>query len=127
MRLARTVILVDRELESATQTIANILEAVDLRVEELAGALPTSLFCCAFPYTTAESFRQQGNDPKARFTWYAHGLVRGHSNSVLFPVLTPCNSTTIGTIQNEPQMTPNTGKPMILGLMTLSWRLMRQR
>jgi ABC-type molybdate transport system ATPase subunit len=43
MRLARTVILVDRELESATQTIANILEAVDLRVEELAGALQSSL------------------------------------------------------------------------------------
>ncbi|KIK36265.1 hypothetical protein CY34DRAFT_16507 [Suillus luteus UH-Slu-Lm8-n1] len=43
MRLARTVILVDRELECATQTIANILEAVDLRVEGLAGALPSSL------------------------------------------------------------------------------------
>lgn len=57
MKLAKTVILVDRELECATQTIANILEAVDLRVEQL-----------------AESFRQQGNDPKARFTWYAHGL-----------------------------------------------------
>ncbi|KAG1762172.1 hypothetical protein EDD22DRAFT_778740, partial [Suillus occidentalis] len=43
MRLARTVILVDRELECATQTIANILEAVDLRVEGLAGAFPSSL------------------------------------------------------------------------------------
>ncbi|KAG2142766.1 uncharacterized protein EDB93DRAFT_1088797 [Suillus bovinus] len=40
MRLASTVILVDRELECATQTIANILEAVGLRVEQLAGALP---------------------------------------------------------------------------------------
>ncbi|KAG1840307.1 hypothetical protein C8R48DRAFT_740643, partial [Suillus tomentosus] len=57
MKLARTVILVDREFECATQTIANILEAVDLRVEQL-----------------AESFRQQGTDAKARFTWYAHGL-----------------------------------------------------
>jgi hypothetical protein len=45
MKLASTVTLVGRELESATQTIANILEAVDLRVEELAGALPSSLLC----------------------------------------------------------------------------------
>ncbi|KAG1788873.1 uncharacterized protein HD556DRAFT_1311787 [Suillus plorans] len=57
MKLARTVILVDREFECATQTISNILEVVDLRVEQL-----------------AESFRQQGTDAKARFTWYAHGL-----------------------------------------------------
>ncbi|KAG1789590.1 uncharacterized protein HD556DRAFT_1446814 [Suillus plorans] len=57
MKLAKTVILVDREFECATQTISNILEAVDLRVEQL-----------------AESFRQQGTDAKARFTWYAHGL-----------------------------------------------------
>ncbi|KAG1792242.1 hypothetical protein EV424DRAFT_1609382 [Suillus variegatus] len=57
MKLARTVILVDREFECATQTISNILEAVDLRVEQ-----------------PAESFRQQGTDAKARFTWYAHGL-----------------------------------------------------
>ncbi|KAG1897694.1 uncharacterized protein F5891DRAFT_514315 [Suillus fuscotomentosus] len=42
MKLARTVILVDRELECETQTIANILEAVDLRVEQLAGMLPDS-------------------------------------------------------------------------------------
>ncbi|KAG1736414.1 uncharacterized protein EDB91DRAFT_1250037 [Suillus paluster] len=57
MRLASTVILVERELESATQTIENILGGVTLRVEQL-----------------AESFRQLGNDPKVRFTWYAHGL-----------------------------------------------------
>ncbi|KAG1890672.1 uncharacterized protein F5891DRAFT_1070787, partial [Suillus fuscotomentosus] len=57
MKLARTVILVDREFECATQTISDILEAVDLRVEQL-----------------AESFRQQGTDAKARFTWYAHSL-----------------------------------------------------
>lgn len=57
MKLASTVTLVERELESATQTIENILEGVSLRVEQL-----------------AESFRQQGNDPNARFTWYAHGL-----------------------------------------------------
>ncbi|KAG1784885.1 uncharacterized protein HD556DRAFT_1461166 [Suillus plorans] len=57
MKLARTVILVDREFECATQMISNILEVVDLRVEQL-----------------AESFRQQGTDAKARFTWYAHGL-----------------------------------------------------
>ncbi|KAG2142763.1 uncharacterized protein EDB93DRAFT_603411 [Suillus bovinus] len=59
MKLASTVILVERELESATQTMENILEGVSLRVDSL-----------------AESFRQQGNDPKARFTWYAHGLSR---------------------------------------------------
>ncbi|KAG2091983.1 uncharacterized protein F5147DRAFT_779833 [Suillus discolor] len=69
MKLARTVILVDRELECETQTIANILEAVDLRVEELA----------------AESFRHQGTDPKARFTWYAQGLY----NFWYSPELTP--------------------------------------
>jgi hypothetical protein len=57
MKLASTVILVERELESATQTLENILEGVSLRVDQL-----------------AESFRQQGNDPKARFMWYAHGL-----------------------------------------------------
>lgn len=57
MELASTVILVERELESATQTIFNILEGVSLRVNQL-----------------AESFRQQGSDPKVRFTWYAHGL-----------------------------------------------------
>lgn len=57
MKLASTVTLVERELESATQTIENILEGVSLRVGQL-----------------AESFRQQGNDPKARFMWYAHGL-----------------------------------------------------
>ncbi|KIK36263.1 hypothetical protein CY34DRAFT_16505 [Suillus luteus UH-Slu-Lm8-n1] len=57
MKLASSVILVERELESATQTIENILEGVFLRVEQL-----------------EESFRQQGNDPKVRFTWYAHGL-----------------------------------------------------
>ncbi|KAG1738408.1 uncharacterized protein EDB91DRAFT_1138627 [Suillus paluster] len=39
MRLANTVILVERELESATQTIENILQGVSLRVEQLAGAL----------------------------------------------------------------------------------------
>ncbi|KAG1743666.1 uncharacterized protein EDB91DRAFT_1274269 [Suillus paluster] len=51
MKLASTVILAERELESATQMIENILEGVSLRVEQL-----------------AESFRQQGNDPKVRFT-----------------------------------------------------------
>ncbi|KAG1736403.1 uncharacterized protein EDB91DRAFT_1142299 [Suillus paluster] len=43
MRLASTVILVERELESATQTIENILEGVTLRVEQLAGALPSCI------------------------------------------------------------------------------------
>lgn len=57
MKLASTVTLVERELESATLTIENILEGVSLRVGQL-----------------AESFRQQGNDPTARFAWYAHGL-----------------------------------------------------
>ncbi|KAG1762167.1 hypothetical protein EDD22DRAFT_592398 [Suillus occidentalis] len=38
MKLASTVILVERELESATQTILNILEGVFLRVEQLEGA-----------------------------------------------------------------------------------------
>ncbi|KAG1807291.1 uncharacterized protein BJ212DRAFT_1387507 [Suillus subaureus] len=57
MKLASTVTLVERELESATQTLGNILEGVSLRVDQL-----------------AESFRQQGNYPKARFAWYAHGL-----------------------------------------------------
>ncbi|KAG1807600.1 hypothetical protein EV424DRAFT_1576209 [Suillus variegatus] len=37
MKLASTVILVEREFESATQTIENILGGVSLRVEELAG------------------------------------------------------------------------------------------
>ncbi|KAG1736406.1 uncharacterized protein EDB91DRAFT_504650 [Suillus paluster] len=40
MKLASTVILAERELESATQTIENILEGVSLRVEQLAGTLP---------------------------------------------------------------------------------------
>ncbi|KAG1736416.1 uncharacterized protein EDB91DRAFT_1292002 [Suillus paluster] len=53
MKLACTVILAERELESTTQTIENILEGVSLHVEQL-----------------AESFRQQGNDPKVRFTWF---------------------------------------------------------
>ncbi|KAG2340096.1 hypothetical protein BDR05DRAFT_562246 [Suillus weaverae] len=57
MKLASTVILVERELVSATQTIWNILGGVNLRMEQL-----------------AESFRQQGIDPKMRFKWYAHGL-----------------------------------------------------
>ncbi|KAG1800711.1 hypothetical protein EV424DRAFT_1331971, partial [Suillus variegatus] len=38
MKLATTVILVERELESATQTIENILDGVSLRVDQLAGA-----------------------------------------------------------------------------------------
>jgi hypothetical protein len=38
MKLASTVTLVERELESATQTIENIFEGVSLRVEQLAGA-----------------------------------------------------------------------------------------
>jgi hypothetical protein len=37
MKLASTVTLVERELESAIQTIENILEGVSLRVEQLAG------------------------------------------------------------------------------------------
>jgi hypothetical protein len=43
MKLASTVILVERELESATQTLENILEGVFLRVDQLAGALPSYL------------------------------------------------------------------------------------
>ncbi|KAG1762169.1 hypothetical protein EDD22DRAFT_823696 [Suillus occidentalis] len=43
MKLASTVILVERELESATQTIENILEGVSLRVEQLAGAFPSNV------------------------------------------------------------------------------------
>ncbi|KAG1848911.1 hypothetical protein F4604DRAFT_1811966 [Suillus subluteus] len=38
MKLASTVTLVERELESATQTLGNILEGVSLRVDQLAGA-----------------------------------------------------------------------------------------
>ncbi|KAG2036663.1 hypothetical protein BDR03DRAFT_921102 [Suillus americanus] len=38
MKLASTVALVERELESATQTLGNILEGVSLRVGQLAGA-----------------------------------------------------------------------------------------
>ncbi|KAG0700969.1 hypothetical protein DFH29DRAFT_590627 [Suillus ampliporus] len=40
MTLASTVILVERELESATQTIENILDGMSLRVEQLAGMIP---------------------------------------------------------------------------------------
>jgi hypothetical protein len=43
MKLASTVILVERELESATQTLENILEGVSLRVDQLAGVLPSCL------------------------------------------------------------------------------------
>jgi hypothetical protein len=43
MKLASTVILVERELESATQTLENILEGVSLRVDQLAGAVPSYL------------------------------------------------------------------------------------
>ncbi|KAG1885952.1 hypothetical protein F4604DRAFT_1723791 [Suillus subluteus] len=73
MKLASTVILVERELVFATQTIWNILGGVNLRVEQLAGAFQ---LCHdkSSPSTIAESFRQQGIDPKVRFKWYAHGL-----------------------------------------------------
>ncbi|KAG1849602.1 hypothetical protein C8R48DRAFT_778534 [Suillus tomentosus] len=57
MKLASTVILVEREFVSAAQTIQNILGGAYLCMEQL-----------------AESFRQQGTDPKVRFQWYAHGL-----------------------------------------------------
>ncbi|KAG0695123.1 hypothetical protein DFH29DRAFT_1005721 [Suillus ampliporus] len=57
MRLTSTVILVEREVKSATQTIEHILEGVSLCVEQLSA-----------------SFCQKGNDPKVRFTWYVHGL-----------------------------------------------------
>jgi hypothetical protein len=48
MKLASTVILVERELESATQTIENILEGVYLRVDELAGASLSYVMMCYF-------------------------------------------------------------------------------
>ncbi|KAJ8595809.1 hypothetical protein M405DRAFT_878000 [Rhizopogon salebrosus TDB-379] len=57
MKLAGTVILVEREFQSAVQSIQNIFEGVDLRVKQL-----------------SVTFRQQGADPKARFTLYVHGL-----------------------------------------------------
>lgn len=40
MKLASTVILVERELQFATQSIQNIFGGVDLRVKQLEGALP---------------------------------------------------------------------------------------
>ncbi|KAG2055018.1 hypothetical protein BDR06DRAFT_353939 [Suillus hirtellus] len=46
MKLAATVILVERELESATQTIENILEGVSLRVDQLAGAFLSYITVC---------------------------------------------------------------------------------
>lgn len=64
MKLASTVTLAERELVSATQTIENILGGVYMRMEQL-----------------AESFRQQGTDPKVRFKWYAHGLYNFWYNS----------------------------------------------
>jgi hypothetical protein len=101
MKLASTVILFERELVSATQTIENILQGVSLRVDQLAGAFPSYLMNDeSSPSTTAESFRQQGNDPKARFRWYAHGLVRGDSNFTSVPSLISRDSTTFGTVQN---------------------------
>jgi hypothetical protein len=66
MKLANTVILVERELQSATQTIENILGGVSLRVEQL-----------------AESFRQQGHDPKAKFlvrAWLVQFVVQSRVN-----------------------------------------------
>ena len=41
MILARTVILVERELESAIQSIQYILQGVDMRVRQLTGMLPS--------------------------------------------------------------------------------------
>jgi len=43
MKLASTVILFERELVSATQTLENILDGVFLRVDQLVGALPSYL------------------------------------------------------------------------------------
>ncbi|KAJ8595803.1 hypothetical protein M405DRAFT_877998 [Rhizopogon salebrosus TDB-379] len=68
MKLAGTVILVERELQSAVQSIKNIFEGVDLRVKQL-----------------SVTFRQQGADPKARFTLYAHGLYNIWYNPDLIP------------------------------------------
>jgi hypothetical protein len=84
MKLASTVILVERELVSATQTIENILGGVYLRMRQLAGAFQ---LChnMSYPYIITESFRQQGTDPKLRFKRYAHGLVRRNSSSVFTP------------------------------------------
>jgi hypothetical protein len=48
MKLASTVILVERELESANQTIVNILEGVSLRVEQLAGTFLSYIMMCYF-------------------------------------------------------------------------------
>ncbi|KAG1762414.1 hypothetical protein EDD22DRAFT_847097 [Suillus occidentalis] len=64
MKLASTVILVERELVSATQTIDNILGGAYMRMEQL-----------------EESFRQQGTDPKVKFRRYAYGLYNFWYNS----------------------------------------------
>jgi hypothetical protein len=127
MKLASTVTLAERELVSATQTIGNILGGARLRMEQLAGAFKLCRNRPS-PSTITESFRQQGIDPKVRFKWYAHGLVRGNSSRVFILGTDTPTSTTFGTIQNKSHATPNTGKPtmMNLDLTTLSWRLIRQ-
>jgi hypothetical protein len=86
MKLASRVILVERELMSATQSIKNILEGVDLRVKQLAGSPPRyhimsnyALNLTPLSLPIVVIFRQEGTDPKMRFSWYAQGLVRKDS------------------------------------------------
>ncbi|KAG2091978.1 uncharacterized protein F5147DRAFT_722750 [Suillus discolor] len=104
MKLASTVILVEREFETATQTIRNILEGVSLRVDELAGAFLSYVMMSYLLPPSQNRFVSRVMIQKQD----SHGMRMA--------------CTTFGTVQNWPQMTLNTGKIITLGLMTTSWR-----
>ncbi|KAG1800709.1 hypothetical protein EV424DRAFT_419736 [Suillus variegatus] len=102
MKLASTVILVEREFESATQTIENILGGVSLRVEELAGEF--------LSYVMMNYLLPPSQNHFVNRVMIQKRDSRGMRMACI----------TFGIVQNQPQTTPNTGKLTILGSMTIN-------